>query len=49
MMHHSAAPKDEKSESRKNVIADQEMEVIVEMVDVSGTTKVTVHGPKKMN
>lgn len=37
MMHHSAAPKDEKSESRKNVIADQEMEVIVEMVDVSGT------------
>ena len=36
-MRHSAAPKDEKSESHKNVIADQEMEVIVDMVDVSGT------------
>ena len=50
MRHYSAAPaKWKESKSHENDTADQEMEEIEEMVDVSGTTKVTAHGPKKMN
>ena len=50
MRHYSAAPaKWKEIKSHENDTADQEMEEIEEMVDVSGTTKVTAHGPKKMN